>query len=105
MRGPHDVGGKAAGPVDRSEHRLSEWEERGHAISSLLRNPALGRAIGREGEALAGLDEQRRHTESLGERYYVLSYGERTLHALVEMLLRRGVVTVEELAARIRSRG
>ncbi len=100
-RGPHDMGGLAAGPVDTGDHALEEWERRCWAINGLLRDPARGAAIGRANEALTGLDESRRHAEELGDRYRALAYGERAMHALARMLINRGVLTAEEITARM----
>jgi hypothetical protein len=98
MRGPHDVGGLPAGPVDTTDHPMPLWERRNQAISTLLRNPQTGRPIGLPDSPLTGLDEARRQVESLGDDYFRLSYGERNVHALVQTLLRRGAISVEELA-------
>ncbi len=96
-RGPHDVGGLPAGPVSLEEHAITEWETRCWAIATLLRDPARGARAGRPGQALTGLDESRRHGEELGDRYRVLSYGERAVHALARMLVRRGVLDEAEI--------
>ncbi len=103
LRGPHDVGGLPAGPISLDEHATTEWEYRCWAIATLLRDPMRGARIGRPGEALAGLDESRRHGEELGDRYVKLAYGERAVHALTRMLVRRGVLDEAEIAARLAS--
>ena len=36
MRGPHDLGGLAAGPVDASPHDMTYWEKQIDAINMLL---------------------------------------------------------------------
>jgi hypothetical protein len=103
FRGPHDVGGLPAGPIRLEEHATTDWEYRCWAIATLLRDPARGARIGRPGEALTGLDESRRHGEELGDRYVKLAYGERAVHALTRMLIRRGVLDEVEIAAKLDS--
>ena len=36
MRGPHDIGGEAAGPVDTSEHGPEPWQKLVTALSGVL---------------------------------------------------------------------
>ena len=36
MRGYHDLGGRPAGPIDRTERALEPWEKRVDAIHQLL---------------------------------------------------------------------
>ena len=41
MRGVHDLGGLPAGPVDRTEHERSDFEQRVDALSRLLAYPGV----------------------------------------------------------------
>jgi hypothetical protein len=91
MRGPHDIGGLPAGPVEASEHALAPWEKRVHALMNLL---SCGKTI--------NLHEMRRQIESLGaEEYDRLSYYERWITAITNLLLEKGVLTTEELAQKL----
>ena len=93
MRGPHDVGGLPAGPVAPSEHPLEPWEKRVHALMNLLADPCRRRI---------NLHELRREIESLGvQEYDRLSYYERWITAITNLLIEKGVLTTEELARKL----
>jgi hypothetical protein len=89
-KGPHDMGGEPAGPIDTVDHGMRFWEKQANA----LRNTLTSRKVVR-------LDELRRAAEDLGERYYQLEYFERTTEALRRVLLEHGFFTEDELAAMI----
>jgi len=55
MRGPHDVGGLEAGPVETEAHPLTFWEKQIDAVNALLSAKGLKRT-----------DENRRYIEMLG---------------------------------------
>jgi hypothetical protein len=89
-KGPHDMGGEPAGPIDTVDHGLKFWEKQANALRmTVVRN------------RLARLDELRRAAEDLGERYYELDYFERTTTALRNLMLEKGYFTEAELAAKI----
>lgn len=91
MRAYHDIGGTPAGPIDKEEHELELWEKRIEALLVLLKNKEILR-----------VDENRRGLESLGKDvYFSLSYAERRMLAVSNNLILKGVITVEELAAKI----
>ena len=91
MKGYHDIGGTPAGPIDRKEHELQLWEKRVEALLILLARKKISR-----------LDENRRGLESLGsEVYFGHSYTERRIFSISNNLILKGVLTVEELAAKI----
>jgi hypothetical protein len=91
VKGYHDIGGTPAGPVDRAEHELQLWEKRVEALLILLNRKKLLR-----------LDENRRGLESLGsDVYFSHSYAERRMLSISNNLILKGVITVEELAAKI----
>src|SRR5689334_12800878 len=91
MQRHHDMGGMAAGPIDRHEHDLAPWEKQVDAILRLLL-----------AEKVLTLDELRRAIEELGPTAYdQLSYFERWISAIANLLLEKGVVGVQELGEAI----
>ncbi len=89
MRGIHDLGGLPAGPVERDEHEYAAWEKRVDALMMLLSH---------KDRQLVKVDELRRNIESLGTNAYDrLGYYERWMHAIVQTLIQRGVVSIDEL--------
>jgi hypothetical protein len=91
MRGPHDMGGLPAGPVDTAPHDMTFWEKQIDAISVLLAQKGLRRT-----------DENRRYIEMLGhDAYETLSYYERWTAALAHQLIDKGVLTQDEIDARV----
>ena len=89
-KGPHDMGGAAAGRIDTTDHGMKFWEKQANA----LRNSLSRREIVR-------VDELRRAAEDLGDQYYKLAYFERTTMALRTLLLEKGLITEAELAAKM----
>lgn len=89
-KGPHDLGGEAAGPIDTTDHGMKFWEKQANALRSTLGAKKIVR-----------LDELRRAAEDLGDLYYKLEYFERTTMALRTMLLEKGVITESELEAKM----
>jgi hypothetical protein len=83
---PADIGGEHAGPIDTVDHGMKFWEKQANALRATLTNAKVLR-----------LDELRRTAEELGERYYRLSYFERTTEALRNLLLEKGFFTEAEL--------
>jgi nitrile hydratase subunit beta len=91
MRAYHDLGGEPAGPIDKDEHELQLWEKRVEALLVLLTRKKLSR-----------VDENRRGLESLGaETYFAATYAERRMLSISNNLLFKGLITVEELAAKM----
>lgn len=87
------MGGLEAGPVDRSEHQNDFWEQRVDALVRVLAllDPPLVRT-----------DELRRGIEGLGaQAYETLSYYERWITSVTEILLEKNLVTVDELGRKI----
>ena len=89
-KGPHDMGGTAAGPIDTTDHGMKFWEKQANALRSTLTAKKIVR-----------LDELRRAAEDLGDQYYKLAYFERTTTALQNLLLEKGLFTKAELAAKM----
>ena len=93
MRSHHDMGGEPAGPVDSHEHATALWEKRVDAMMMLLtsRNPSLLR-----------VDQMRRAIESLPpDAYDRMGYYERWMAAMVTILTEKGVLTRDEIDARV----
>jgi len=89
-KGPHDLGGVAAGPIDTTDHGMKFWEKQANALRNSLSRKEIVR-----------VDELRRAAEDLGEQYYKLAYFERTTMALRTLLLEKGFITESELKARM----
>ncbi|CEG50977.1 conserved hypothetical protein [Stutzerimonas xanthomarina] len=93
MRGYHDIGGDAAGPIPKEELPWLHWEKKVEAIRNLL-----GDATRR----LVSLDELRHGFESFGiEKYKRYSFYRRRLEALIDTLEIKGVITRAELEAEL----
>ena len=92
MRGPHDVGGLNAGPVEPHAHDMTFWEKQIDAVRAVVGTKGIYRT-----------DENRRWVESLGEdAYEKLSYYERWTAALMRALIDKGVLTQDEIDARVK---
>ena len=89
----HDMGGLEAGPIERSEHDYAPWEKRVDAIMRLL--------TGKQCEVMT-VDELRRGIEDLGPGVYdELSYYERWISAITNILIEKGIISVEELGGKM----
>lgn len=92
-RGYHDIGGMSAGPIEQTEHVLEPWEKRVDAIRVLL---------GDDKRKLLRADGLRAAIETMGEDLYLeLGYYERWMAAIIKVLTERGVLTREEIDARM----
>src|SRR5262249_28862860 len=88
MRRHHDMGGLDAGPIDRTEHALTLWEKRVHAMLILLAEPCRD---------VMNVHELRQGIESLGEAEYDrMAYYERWISSISNTLLQKGLFTREE---------
>ena len=93
MRAHHDLGGRAAGPIDRTERELEPWEKRVDAIVRLLSDPA---------RRVISVDELRRAIEGLGaDEYDRLAYYERWITGVTNLLIEKGVLTTDELGRKL----
>jgi len=93
MRAPHDIGGLPGGPVDTDACAATFWEKRIDAINVLLSDDKR-RIISR--------DERRLAIESLGEEVYqTLGYFERWTAAMARLLLQKGILSQDEIDAKI----
>jgi nitrile hydratase len=99
MNGVHDLGGlHGFGRVTREAHEPvfhADWERRVFAITRAAR-----------AQGLYNIDESRRAIEEMPPaRYLASSYYERWLASAETNLVEKGVITAEELAARVRELG
>ena len=93
MRATHDVGGLPASPIDQSEHRLSLSERRIDAMMQLLFDP---------GRKIFNIDEMRRAIESLPvEVYERYNYYERWVMAMEALVVEKGLLSRDEIAAKL----
>ena len=84
----HDLGGSPdAGPIDRSQHDVEDWERLADAVTIVL-----------DKKGIKTTDEHRRAIESLGpELYEKLGYYERWIAATELLLVEKGILTPEEI--------
>lgn len=86
--GPHDVGGRMAGPIDLTEHDIAHWEWQIDAMVRL----ALGKGL------ISDFAELRDGIEQLSpDDYEKLSYYERWAKSLAYALVSKGSITEQEL--------
>ncbi len=91
MRGSHDLGGLPAGAIDLEPHDMTFWEKQIDAMNTVLAQKGLRRT-----------DENRRYVEMLGQdAYNLLSYYERWTAALARQMVDKGVLTQDEIDAKI----
>ncbi len=92
MRRHHDMGGLVSDPVAPGEHDYAPWEKRIDAIIRLT--------VG--GSGPIALDELRRTIEEIGPGAYdEMSYYERWITAMTNLLLEKRVVSVDELGRKM----
>jgi len=91
-RGPHDIGGLPAGPVDTSHYDEADWQRQA---------TALGMALGPGRRGLVRVDERRRASEDLGDDYARLGYFDRSVRAGANLLIEKGVLTQVEIDRRM----
>ncbi len=92
-RGYHDLGGRPAGPVDRSEHELEPWEKRVDVLCGILVDKK---------RRLMTVDERRDAIETLGEEAYKsLKYYELWMAAALKLVIEKGILTKDEIDTRM----
>jgi Nitrile hydratase beta subunit len=89
-RGPQDIGGNAAGPIDTVDHGMKFWERQANALRSTLTRSGIVKT-----------DELRRAAEDLGEKYAQLHYFEITTSALRTLMVEKGYMTEAELESKM----
>jgi hypothetical protein len=91
-RGHHDMGGLDAGEIDRNEHDYALWEKRVDAMMMLLTNKLQ----------IMTVDQLRKGIEGLPpDAYQRMSYYERWIASVTNTLLDAGVISTDELSARM----
>src|SRR5262245_44224307 len=87
----NDIGGAAAGAIERVEHELAPWEKRCHALADVL-----------DFHKIINTEEKRCGVEALGaEMVGKLTYYERWIVAFANILFRKGLLTPTELARKM----
>ena len=94
-RGHHDMGGRPAGKVRRTEHDYEDWEMRVDALMVLLTGVGGGRKR-------MTVDELRKNIESLPPADYDrMGYYDRWIASLTQTMIQRGIITTDELARKM----
>ena len=89
----HDMGGLEAGPVEPNEHDYAYWEKKIDAIRRLLAD---------EKRKMFTVDEMRRGIEELGAKAYdEMSYYERWAASTTNVLIEKGIISIDELGRRM----
>lgn len=88
-RGRQDIGGDQAGAVDTIDHGMKFWERQANGLRSVLSR-----------KQIVCTDELRRAAEDL-PNYSKLEYFEITTSALRTLLLEKGLISEDELKARM----
>ncbi|MBI2368423.1 MAG: nitrile hydratase subunit beta [Deltaproteobacteria bacterium] len=88
----HDVGGlPGAGPVDQTEHVLSDWEILADAVNQALTARGIKRT-----------DEMRRAREEMDSATYRdMTYYERWIASIETILIEKKILTKEEIDRRL----
>jgi hypothetical protein len=89
-KGPQDIGGDPAGPIDTRDHGMKHWERQANALRSVINM-----------KKITCTDELRRAAEELGDKYKGMQYFEITTSAMRTVLLEKGHFTEQELAAKM----
>jgi hypothetical protein len=92
-RAIHDVGGLDLGSIDRTEHDVALWEKRVDAMLILLVGPK---------KAAFKIDALRRAIEEYRQHDYdAMSYYERWIRAIRNLLVEQEIIGREELEAKL----
>ncbi|MGJ0395640.1 MAG: nitrile hydratase [Methylocystis sp.] len=88
---PNDIGGQAAGRIEQTDHELSPWEKRCHALADVL-----------DYHKIINTEEKRRGVEALGsEMMNSLTYYERWIAAFSVILFQKQILVPDELARKM----
>ena len=91
----HDMGGEPAGPIKPSEHDYALWEKRVDAMMMLLSGGK---------RPLFTVDQARRSIEGLPpDAYDRMAYYERWLFAITNIMKEQGILTQDEIDARVKA--
>jgi len=87
----HDMGGREAGPVEPVEHDYAPWEKK---VDAIMRNLMA--------QGVMTVDEMRRGIEEIGPGAYdEMSYYERWITSITNILLEKGMIETAELGEAI----
>jgi hypothetical protein len=94
MKAIHDRGGwPGAGPIERTEHHLEDWERRTDAMMQILASPE---------KRVIRVDETRRAIESLDpEKYESLRYYEKWCSAIEMLMIEKKILTRDEIDRKV----
>jgi len=91
--GYHDIGGLTAGEIDPAEEPIEFWHKQNEAMRGLLGDPL---------RRMVTVDEMRRAFETFGEdKYNRLSFYERRLEAMLDILTEKGLIDREAFMKRV----
>jgi nitrile hydratase subunit beta len=91
--GYHDIGGLTAGEIDPAEEPIEFWHKQNEALRGLLGDPL---------RRILTVDEMRRAFETFGEeKYNSLSFYERRLEAMLNILTEKGLIDREAFTQRV----
>jgi hypothetical protein len=91
--GYHDIGGLTAGEIDPAEEPIEFWHKQNEAMRGLLGDPV---------RRMVTVDEMRRAFESFGEeKYNTLSFYERRLEAMLDILTEKGLIDRDAFMQRV----
>lgn len=89
---PNDIGGLPADPIKRIDKELEPWEKRCHALADVL-----------DFHKIINTEEKRCGVEALGtEMIGKLSYYERWIVAFSNILFRKGILTPQQVALKMK---
>jgi Nitrile hydratase beta subunit len=87
----NDLGGGNGLPLNLAEHKLLPWEKRCHALLETF-----------NARGVISMEEKRRGVEDLGQTIYAaLTYYEKWVMSATQILLTKGHITADELAAKL----
>lgn len=87
----HDMGGQPAGPIDRTEHQLADWERLTEGLNSTL-----------AAKGIKNSDEGRRVREDMPSDLYIdTTYYERWVHSIEVLLVEKGILTADEIEKQV----
>jgi hypothetical protein len=88
-----DIGGLTAGEIDPAEEPVEFWHKQNEAMRGLLGDPV---------RRMVTVDEMRRAFETFGEdKYNSLSFYERRLEAMLDILTEKGLIDREAFMQRV----
>ncbi len=90
MQRQHDMGGMEAGPILTAEHATEPWAKMITSLAAAMRDHDIMR-----------IDELRRALEDLPSDVYSQDYFERWSEAMINLLEEKGLMTRDEVMARM----